>query len=239
MSRAHHGLVVVARFAVDVDLAAIQTHNAQGDGRTGRLRRFEMAALGGMWLALLAATLVLTGCAEIAIIDDKTTPIRPDLAKAQGALGGNCEAGVPIRNDLEWRRVLVKGRPLLDRFERRPNAPFRYYGDERDTTAQQEVAQLLEWVSAKCPGIARRLRRSVRLAAIRQQVNAMPGIRHLVNGAPRLTGCHDRGHDRLCRIKGPTGLRAVCFFPKRNTAIDGSCSRFEIPKDSAMKQGSP
>lgn len=64
---------------------------------------------------------------------------------------------------------------------------------------------------------------------VQERIGSMPGIRRVVGGGPRVTGCRDRERDRLCRIEGPTGLRAVCFLPMRDTTIDASCSRFESP----------
>jgi hypothetical protein len=64
---------------------------------------------------------------------------------------------------------------------------------------------------------------------IQALVREMPGIQQVVNGAPHVIGCRDRGRDTVCRIQGPTGLRAMCFVPKRNPAEDASCSRFETP----------
>lgn len=71
-----------------------------------------------------------------------------------------------------------------------------------------------------------------------QLVDAMPGIRLLVDGAPRVRGCKDRDRDHLCRIEGPTGLHALCFFPERNTTIDASCSRFETPGADGKEEAS-
>jgi hypothetical protein len=63
-----------------------------------------------------------------------------------------------------------------------------------------------------------------RRVSLQEQIVSMPGMRRLVGGAPRVTGCNDRGHNRFCRIEGPTGLRAECFLWKRTAEF--SC--FEV-----------
>ena len=77
--------------------------------------------------------------------------------------------------------------------------------------------------------------REERPGSPQQQLKSLPGMRRLLDGAPRITGCKDRGRDRLCRVEGPTGLRAICVFSKSTT--DASCFEVRDPKTSETTQG--
>lgn len=120
---------------------------------------------GSRRVALLVGLVVataLSGC-DVSIIDDKTSPIRSDLADAQAALTVNCEARQPVRGEGQWGRLLTDGHPLLEQYARRPDAVFRYYGDGPETTARQEVRELLSWVEERCPETAVRIRNALRV----------------------------------------------------------------------------
>jgi hypothetical protein len=45
----------------------------------------------------------------------------------------------------------MAARPLVDRYRYRREAPFRYYGDESETTAAREVDKLVAWMKPQCP----------------------------------------------------------------------------------------
>lgn len=115
----------------------------------------------GMGWSLLVLVAGLAACGDVTIVDSQTTPIRPDLAQAQGALTVNCESGVPVRSEQVWAEILSDGQPLLQRYRRNPDAPFRYYGDEKETTARKEVDKLLSWIGQECPETANRIRGAI------------------------------------------------------------------------------
>jgi hypothetical protein len=77
--------------------------------------------------------------------------------------------------------------------------------------------------------------REERPGSLQQQLKSVPDMRRLLNGAPRITGCKDRGRDRLCRVEGPTGSRAMCVFSKRTT--DASCFEVRDSETSETTQG--
>jgi hypothetical protein len=70
-----------------------------------------------------------------------------------------CNDRVDFRGDLLERLILREGRPLLERYRYRPDAVFRYYGDEKETTARAELTDLLAWMEKGCPRIVRRIAR--------------------------------------------------------------------------------
>jgi hypothetical protein len=110
-------------------------------------------------LAIPAAMLaVMSGCVEVDFIDAKKTPIRSDLADAQGRIGAACENRDDTSGSGQPARFFREGNPLFQRYRRKPDAKYRPYGDEADTTARAEIEELLSWIAPRCPEIARLIR---------------------------------------------------------------------------------
>lgn len=106
----------------------------------------------GLWAGIigLISVCVIAGCAgETA--DDKTTPIRSDLAHTQGEIWNWCQQGGTQTELQASNDGLEAARPLIDRYRYRADAPFRYYGDESETTAAREIEKLLAWMKPRCP----------------------------------------------------------------------------------------
>jgi hypothetical protein len=171
-----------------------------------------------LWTGIVATISVclIAGCAgETA--DDKTTPIRPDLAQTQGAIWSWCQrGGLRASGD-----ALAAARPLIDRYRYRPHAPFRYYGDVSETTAAREFEKLLAWMKPHCPERARLFK-----AAVSEPVsNDGPG-RALVVDRPDRRWARAWASD-ACSTEAPDALsvdQVVKRFPKRlRTAARDGC----------------
>jgi hypothetical protein len=109
----------------------------------------------GIGFAALVFT-ALVGCGGIKLIDNETTPVRPDLASVQGAILDSCENVSQGR--VSRREALLAARPLVDRYRYRRNDPFRYYADQRETTAVDELDELIGWMRRRCPALVSSLR---------------------------------------------------------------------------------